>query len=149
MGMANATKHRGKQLVAARPVGNLIHVIPLTDFCELHFSCTREVQVFGKTIVSEVTAFERGAAFEDEEVAEPTLAQLGQELGKAIVPLQNGLGDTPSSMLLVQPVSEKRDVAVRDHVCGMASSSSIPMLSWRCQRDWNEPDFGSVGSSRS
>ena len=74
-------------------------------------------------------AFERGAAFEDEEVAELALAQPGQEPGKAIVPLQNGLGDTPSSMLLGQPVCEKRDVALRDHVCGMASSSSIPMLS--------------------
>jgi hypothetical protein len=38
---------------------------PRANLRELHFSCKREVKVFGKTIVSEVAAFERGAALED------------------------------------------------------------------------------------
>jgi hypothetical protein len=34
---------------------------PCANLRELHSPCEREVQVFGKTVVSEVAAFERGA----------------------------------------------------------------------------------------
>lgn len=37
-------------------------------------------------------------------------------------------------------------LALRDHVWGMASSSAIPLLSWRRQRDWNQPGVGRVES---
>jgi hypothetical protein len=51
------------------------------DLREFHSPCKREVQVFGKTVLSEVAAFERGAPFEDEEVAELALTQARQEPG--------------------------------------------------------------------
>jgi hypothetical protein len=46
---------------------------PCAYLRELRSSCQREVQVFRKTVVTEVAALERGAAFEDEEVAELAL----------------------------------------------------------------------------
>ena len=100
----------------------------------MHSLCKREVQVFGKTIVPEVAAFERGAAFEDEQVSELAFAQAHQKPRQAVVPLQHGFGDTATTMFLVQTVGEKRDVALRNHVCGIVSSSSIPTLSCRRQR---------------
>jgi hypothetical protein len=63
---------------------------PRANLGELHSLCKREVQVFGKTIVSEVAAFEGGAAFEDEQVAELALAQAGKEPGETVIPLQYG-----------------------------------------------------------
>src|SRR5271156_259637 len=104
------------------------------DLRELHSPCKCEVQVFRKAIVSEVAAFERGAAFEDEQVAELALTQAGQKPSQAIIPLQHGLGNATATMFLVQPVCEKGEIALRDHVCGIASSSSIPILSCRRQR---------------
>jgi hypothetical protein len=64
---------------------------------------------------------------------------------KVVVPIQHGLGDAPPIMLLVQPVSEKRDVALRNHMCRIASSSPIPILSCKYLRARKGPDFGSLG----
>jgi hypothetical protein len=50
---------------------------PRADLRELHSPYKRDVQVFGKTIVSEVATFESGGAFEDEQVAEFALTQAG------------------------------------------------------------------------
>ncbi len=42
---------------------------------ELSWAREREIEVFGKAVVAKMAAFESGATFEDEEAAEPALAQ--------------------------------------------------------------------------
>lgn len=96
-----------------------------------------------------MAAFERGTALKDEEVFEPTLTSPAQELGEAVVSLQYGLRDTSAAMFFVQSIGEKRKIALRNHVREIAWSSSMPTFNCRRHREWKDPDFGSVGSSRS
>ena len=47
------------------------------DLCEIRSPSKGEVEIFGETVVAEVAAFERGAAFEYEKLSELTLTQSG------------------------------------------------------------------------
>lgn len=96
-----------------------------------------------------MTALECGATLEDEEFAESARAQANQKPGEAVIALKHCLGNAASSVLPMQTVCKEREISLRDHVCGMASSSDLSMFSCRRHRASNRPDLGKVGSSRS
>src|SRR5208337_2361497 len=100
---------------------------------KLRRACEREIEILGKAVVAKMAAFESGATFEDEEAAEPALAQADYKPGQAVIALEHGLGNAAPSVLLVETVCEQREISLRDHVCGMASSSTVSMFICRRQ----------------
>lgn len=93
---------------------DLFQAIP--DLCEIRSPSKCEVEVFGETVVAEVAAFERGAAFEYEKFAELTLTQSGKKPCQTVVPLQHGFRDTAATVFFVQPVRQQGEISLWDHV---------------------------------
>ena len=126
---------------------NLFQSFP--NLSELGRARQCEIEVFGKAIVAKMTALECGPTLEGEDLAEPALAHANQKPSEAVIAFEHGLGNAASSVLLMQTVCEQREISLRDHVCGMASSSDLSMFSWRRHRASKRPDFGKLGSRRS
>ena len=88
----------------------------IADLSEIRSPSKSEVEVFGETVVAEVAAFERGAAFEYEKFTELTPAQSGQKPRQTIIPLQHGFGDATATVFFMQPVCQQREIALWNHV---------------------------------
>jgi hypothetical protein len=88
----------------------------IADLCEIRGPSKGEVQIFRESVIAEVAAFERGAAFEDEQFAELTLTQGGQKPCQTVIPLLHGFEDAAATAFLMQPVCQQREIALWDHV---------------------------------
>lgn len=135
----------------SRGLGNALENLfqSFANVRELRPARQREIEVFGKPVVAKMAALECRATLEDKKLTESALAQANQKLGEAVIALEHGLGNAAPSVLPVQTVCKQREISLRDHVCGIASSSDLSIFSCRRQRASKRPDFGKVGSSRS
>jgi hypothetical protein len=88
----------------------------IADLCEIRRPNKGEVEVFGETVVAEVAAYERGAAFEYEKLSELTLTQPGQKPCQTVVPFQHGFRDTAATVFFMQPVRQQGEISLWDHV---------------------------------
>jgi hypothetical protein len=79
----------------SRGLGNVLKnlVQSFQNLRELRRAREREVEVFGKAVVAEMTTLECGATLEDKDLAEPALAQPNQKPGEAVIALEHGLGN--------------------------------------------------------
>ena len=99
-------------------LGNvLVHLFQaIADLCEIRIPSKGEVEVFREAVVAEMAAFERGATFEYEKIAELTLTQSGQKPCQTVIPFQHGFRKAAATVFIMQPVCQQREIALWDHV---------------------------------
>ena len=107
-----------------------------------------EIQIFRKTIVAEVAAFERRPSLEGELASETTPLQGTEQPGDTIVPLQDALRNTAASRS-GEPICQQRNVPLwnQNQVLRIASSSAEATFKRRRHFATRGPSFGMIGSS--
>src|SRR3989338_3191127 len=78
----------------------------------------REVQILREAVVPEVALLERRPALERQPVPQRAAGEPNQEPRKAVVALQDGLRDAPTS-LLGESIGQQGEIALRNHRLGL------------------------------